>query len=786
VGRAPNQKHPVPGGFTGHGAPYPSGADIQTWLMGPESAFNIGLRLHAGVIGLDVDAYVKAGKQRPGGETLAALEAAYGPLPPTWITGARDDGVSGIRLFRVPLELDGRPINWPGEAGKGIEIVQHGHRYAIVWPSTNPEAGGALYRWQHPTRSISNLGAPPPIGELPHLPEAWVRGLALPYDRTEKASLEQAGLHEWWRALRPGPPCPVVHTLCAKTVDGLRDPDSSRHELARDAVAALARLGGEGHHGAGDAILAVGQMFEIAVGAERVASGEWARLLNGAVKIAATDHPTPQQHCQHDAATRIEAPEGFSTPEGGTVFAAPTAETPPGALTLPEHFWSARPSLSRIRQAAHSRVRSGDVVFYGLLCRIAAMAPHTLRAKTDIGEASLNLFAAIVGPSGTGKSSGLSVSRDLVKQSAGMEEYPLGSGEGMAEAFMGEADVPTGDMAKDGSAKVKRVRQQVRHNALFHSDEGASLNKLIERAGSTIGETLRTAWSGESLGQKNGRAETTRVIPARSYSAGLIIGYQLDTVLPLLADVAAGTPQRFLFAWAVDPTIPGRGNKVDWPGEIPSPFPDEVPTDAPAPGEVVPAPTPRDLTPITFAQSILDELYDLEHAKSSGALPDDHPLMHPFRSQHNVLKVKVSAGLALMEGRRHVTDDGPGSDWALAQIVIDTSDAVVAYLRQREAVKRGKARAAALAAEAEAETHRAEARAGVAAALDATAERRLAARVATWVHEGGPATPGALRKRCASRDRAMVEAAVELAVGAAWLVYGDDAKIHPGPSRPSV
>lgn len=788
VGHGPGQKSPPPAAFTGHGKPYPSDADVGVWEAGPEAARNIGLRMPPGVIGLDVDAGYGG---KTGDVTLADLEARLGPLPPTWVSSARP-APSGIRFFRVPELLDGRPINWPGEAGKFIEIIQPGHRYAVVWPSTNPDAGGAEYRWsfnfEYEGDWPDEMLVPSPQ-YLAELPEAWVRGLALPYDRTEKSDLADSDMAGWWAALRGGEPCPLIHRVCTKAVDDLRAENGARHETARDALSAIVRAGGEGHRGASWAMQQLRAAFAAAVGAERVEGGEWHRLLVGAVKIAATDNPMPRQNCPHDApppATALAVPEGFTVP--GTAATSPA--TVPGALTLPDEFWRARGSLERIRQAAHSRVRSADVVFAGLLCRLSALVPHTLRADTGIGQpASLNVFAAVVGPSGGGKSSGLSVARDIIKSARHLEEFPLGSGEGVAEAYMGEALEGTGMMAKDGSEKQVKVRKQVRHAALFHADEGASLNKLIERAGSTVGETLRSAWSGEAIGQKNGKAETTRTVPARSYSCGLMIGYQPTTALPLLADVEAGTPQRFLYVWAVDPTIPPRLARVPWPGEIASPFPPEVVTDVPPPGALMAGPPTVDHSPITFAEAILDELYDTEHAKSTGTLPAGHwllltdsPELDPFKSQHTVLKVKVSALLALLEGRRHVGPD----DWRLAQIVLDTSDRVRAYLQALAEAAAGKARAAAMAAEAEAERYRAHARAAVTEALDLTAERRLAARVGAWVHEAGPQTIGALRKRAPSRDRAMVEAAVELAIAAGWVGYGDDRHVHPGASRPAA
>jgi hypothetical protein len=795
IGRTPGQKSPPPAAFTGHGKPYPSGADIQTWADGPEAALNIGIRAEPGTIGLDIDAgysKVEHGKTvvKRGEDTLAELEARFGPLPPTWVSSARP-APSGIRWFRVPLQLDGREINWPGEAGKFIEIIQPGHRYGVVWPSTNPDAGGAMYGWRHEAHFREYLvehDGPPTLAHLAELPEPWIRGLMLSYDRTEKSDLAGSDLAGWYHALRAGDPCPVVHTVWTRAVHGLKADEGARHETARDALAAIVRFGGDGHRGVPAAVAALAQAFSAAVGAERANGGEWQRLLVGAVRLAATDNPVPQQHCEHDAATVLPAdkvPEGFGLPVATSDI--PGSAAVPGAatgigLTLPDEFWNARESLSRIRQAAHSRVRSADVVLAGVLTRLAAMTPHRLRADTGIGSpASLNLFAAIVGPSGAGKSSGLSVSRNVVKTDRYLEEFPLGSGEGIAEAFMGEAMEGTGVMAKDGSEKQQKVRKQVRHNALFHSDEGASLNKLIERAGSTVGETLRTAWSGETIGQKNGRVETTRTVPAASYSCGLMIGYQMSTVLPLLADSEAGTPQRFVYVWAEDPNIPARGVRLPWPGEIISPFPADVPTDAPPPGTLVSAPPSRDLEPITFAAEILDEIYDIEHMKATGTLPADHPLRDPFRSQHTMLKIKLSSGFALLESRRNVLP----SDWELARVYLGTSDRVREYLQAVARELAGKARAAALAAEAEAEHYRAHARASVTEALDMTAETRVSIRLAQRVHDDGPMTLGALRRTLAGRDKHLTEGAVDAAMRHGWIAVGEGARVFvPGSSRP--
>jgi hypothetical protein len=140
------QKSPVPTGWTGSLGLYVTQVQLDKWLTGKAKAgkllfrpSNIAVRLPAHVIGVDVDAYgTKAGEA-----TLAAAEEEWGSLPPTWVTTSREDGVSGIRLFRVPTDLA-----WPGQLpqGGGVELLRWDHRFAIVAPSIHDKTGKP-YRW---------------------------------------------------------------------------------------------------------------------------------------------------------------------------------------------------------------------------------------------------------------------------------------------------------------------------------------------------------------------------------------------------------------------------------------------------------------------------------------------------------------------------------------------------------------------------------------------------------------------------------------------------------------
>jgi hypothetical protein len=78
----------------------------------------------------------------------------------------------------------------------------------------------------------------------------------------------------------------------------------------------------------------------------------------------------------------------------------------------------------------------------------------------------------------------------------------------------------------------------------------------MSKCEAVVHPTMRSASSGQNLGQANAHSETTRHIPASSYSLGIVIGYQKSTVQDLLKDVLAGTPQRFLFAMRWRSTSP--------------------------------------------------------------------------------------------------------------------------------------------------------------------------------------------------------------------------------------
>lgn len=272
-------------GWTGNHGEWPSYPDIQAWTDGPEGAGNIALRLPPTILGIDVDAY----GTKPGGLVFAKLEQDLGQLPPTWRTTSRDDGTSGIRLYRIPEGL-----RWPGILGPGIETIRTGHRYAVVWPSTHPEGG--TYRWITPDGNTA-LGAVPTPDQLPALPQSWIDHFthgehAGTQDRTVMAGPEA----DKWLVDRAGAgaPCRLIDKILTRGITELGTA-GSRHDHMLSLTNRLVWLAGEHHHGVPAALGQARTAFLAATAGDRdpdEANAEFDRMVHGAIQLAAPKHPT--------------------------------------------------------------------------------------------------------------------------------------------------------------------------------------------------------------------------------------------------------------------------------------------------------------------------------------------------------------------------------------------------------------------------------------------------------------------------------------------------------------
>jgi hypothetical protein len=460
-------------------------------------------------------------------------------------------------------------------------------------------------------------------------------------------------------------------------------------------------------------------------------------------------------------ATAIPAP---FTPTGSA------GERPSIADELPDEFWTARPMLEHIRQAAWSRQRSAAAVLHVVLARVTASLPHTLELPPIVGStAGLSYFAALLAPPGVGKSSASDIGKELVpiNRDDVADDLPPGSGEGLTEALFEVVD----EEGDDG--KKRKVKLQKKYGAYVYADEGQVLADLGSRSGATLLPTLRTIWSGGIIGQANASNERKRIVPAGQYVFGVVIGLQDTKAAALLDDAGAGTPQRFAWARATDPNIPDTA--PEWPGPLH--------WTAPGPGDLAAADIKNRSSGyvrhrLRVSPEIAAELQadDLERARG-------HEIADELDAHRGLLRLKIAALLAILEDRLEIRCD----DWELAGMIKKASDAVrasIVDLTRAEAARK--------------EQQTSERLAKRAVDADTAVERRriidTARAIATKVHagDGRCSTVGGARRTVSVARRAVFDDALAHALAEHWVIEelepshtGDKQRtLRPGEKRP--
>ncbi|MFE2828479.1 bifunctional DNA primase/polymerase [Streptomyces sp. NPDC059271] len=422
---------------------------------------------------------------------------------------------------------------------------------------------------------------------------------------------------------------------------------------------------------------------------------------------------------------------------------------------LPASFYDQREVLKGIRQYAHLMCCSADVVLYATLARLSGMIDHRIKVDTGVKKpASLNLFVGVIDSSGSNKSSSNEVSEDLLEAPDDrdfLDGVPLGTGEGIAEAMMGEVEREDfTQLDRKNQPKVVKVREQVRHNLYFYQDEGEGLIRIGSRDGSSLWPSIRSAWQSGTLGQTNASAERRRFIKRGSYAMGMVVGFQFTNALVVLRDSITGTAQRFVWCVAIDPDIP----------EEAMPCPD------------VKLGSPQDIygpTLMTMPDEIKRKIRSELVMRQTGRLEID-----PLDTHSNLAKTKLAGLLALLDGARLEIN---AEDWELAEEMWATS------CELRTSILRRASREEAEAAQAKrdekvqdaVQTHAAVAR------VDARFEVR-----ARWcvkkIREG--VRREQLMEKASSKWRKEVPAGFELALSRGWLVEDDEGHVEVTEGAP--
>lgn len=635
----PARKFPPPKGFTGHDGAWPTDEKIAEWVDNKPADANLMLRINYGLVGIDVDAY----DDKTGERTLKEAESRWGPLPLTFRNSARsEDQVSGHRLFRVPESvLFGGVISFPDLGIGDIEIIQPHHRFIVAWPSIHPK-NSKMYRWYDTNGALMPEGQVPGVDELPDLPVEWIEALSRDAVRemvfdgssSDKTSARRAQINEdmYERLIEmqdDSVPDAVVGRRVDRAVAELTGGTGSRYDTTRDHVAGLMRLRAMGYIGVPRALNRLFKVYVDVVSESRpqlVAEAEFLRFTEGAAALVAA---TP--------------PEGSEQAE--------------------DEFWNQRDILSHIRAFARSRSVAPYAVLGAVLRRAITLVPPSVQLPAIVGDAaSVNLFTVSVGRSGQGKDAANGVGRSAVvfvtPDGDEIDDPPsavgIGSGEGLAKAMR-----PTGD---DESVPM-RVNLEV--------PEITTLGAIAVRQGATVVGELLKAYTGQQLGFTNARRETTSFVPAHSYRLCLGVGVQPENADVLLNREKDGLPQRFLWLPTIDPHAPPP-SEDDEPVRaarltVPTSFPPVVPG------------TPYFVGTPASARAAIRKHRHLVRIGDAHIDPLDGHLM--------LTRLKVSFGLALLDGRSRVTDD----DWVIAGQLVEVSNRERAKLRKGAIDRRRKA-----------------------------------------------------------------------------------------------
>lgn len=390
-----------------------------------------------------------------------------------------------------------------------------------------------------------------------------------------------------------------------------------------------------------------------------------------------------------------------------------------------EMFWRTRPVLAHLHAFARARRVAPWALLGVTLARVVAVVPPVVVLPPLVGSAgSLNLFVAVVGRSGAGKGTAESAAVDAVPLPGPMVSATVGSGEGIAHAY------------------VRRTKDGVEQHTtavLFSVPEIDTLTALSERRGATLLPELRRAWVGEQLGFAYADPAKRLPVAAHAYRMALVAGIQPERADRLLADADGGTPQRFVWVPADDPHAPTDPPAESGPWRWQAPrWPARSGSDG---GRVV-------LGVCDQARADVDA-DRLARLRGDGHALDGHAMF---------ARLKIAAALAILDGRATVEE----SDWALAAQVAERSRAT----RQGVLDAIAAADAAGNRRRAHAEAERAVL---VADRLDTAAVQRLARRLVRRLEGQGWVRRNDLRKACAGKERSFFDAAIDAAVAAGQI-----------------
>jgi hypothetical protein len=168
--------------------------------------------------------------------------------------------------------------------------------------------------------------------------------------------------------------------------------------------------------------------------------------------------------------------------------------------------------------------------------RVSALTPSTVTLPPIVGTAgSLNVIVGIVESPGHGEDDLRTSDEEAIAPPARSDvrdDVPLGSGDGLVDAFFEMVEDPNYTGKGTRLIKVQTIT-----SVLAVLDEGAALAELGSCKSSTLLSTLRSAWTGETLGSRVSTSRPPADTRATDGSAGTAAN---DIVVGLPVAAASG------------------------------------------------------------------------------------------------------------------------------------------------------------------------------------------------------------------------------------------------------
>lgn len=304
-------------------------------------------------------------------------------------------------------------------------------------------------------------------------------------------------------------------------------------------------------------------------------------------------------------------------------------------------LWDERAIFRYVHDFALARMVSPEAALGVVLLRLADLIPPHVKLPAIVGgRAGLNLFLALVGPSGAGKGATMAAVDEMFPWPRELDRRPLGSGEGIAHSFA----------QPEKQGKATTMVPIPGKAVMFELPEVDSLTAMINRNGATLDATLRAAWSGETLGAQNAEASRRVRIPAHSYRMTFVLGVQPERAAALFAGEGGGTPQRFLWLSATSGEI--TLDPLDEPPPYPLRLPGFLPESMPGPSTLV------------VHREIVQAVREFRYRQARGEIDS-------LDAHSALMRLKIAAVLGVLDGRLDVSPD----DWRLAGRIMRLSDA---------------------------------------------------------------------------------------------------------------